>query len=326
LLASATLLGVCGALFDPNLGALVPDLVEPGQVQAANGLMDLTGRIARVAGPGSAGILLAVMPMAGLFWLDAVTFAFSGLALGLLGRRWRVSRHEPAPIPQAVAAGEAARAGRGPRIWALLRSHPDTATVLAVHSCGIFAGAVSMAMPALLATRLHAGAGTYGMVLAVVGVGSLVGNTVAGNVRLPMSLPGVYCGTWVLCGVLLALTGAVASLPMLLVVSVASGVLSPFLSVALMTHFAQFSSPARRRLLTVDQTLIRTAGTLSMLLIPALAAADPAVGFVAGGTGTAVVAGTAGVAVLWRARAAVTMAGGEAVSDLEPVLSPAGRR
>jgi hypothetical protein len=82
LLVSAALLGCLGALFDPNLGALVPELVEPDQVRAVNGLMNLSGRIARVAGPGSAGILLAVLPMGGLFWLDGATFAFSALALG----------------------------------------------------------------------------------------------------------------------------------------------------------------------------------------------------------------------------------------------------
>ncbi|WP_267884004.1 MFS transporter [Streptomyces sp. NRRL WC-3742] len=51
LITSAALLGVGGALFDPNLGAMVPDLVRPGEVQAVSGLMDLTGRIARIAGP-----------------------------------------------------------------------------------------------------------------------------------------------------------------------------------------------------------------------------------------------------------------------------------
>ncbi|MFI2077651.1 hypothetical protein [Streptomyces triculaminicus] len=43
---------------DPNLGALVPELVEPDEVQHVSGLFDLTTRIAAVAGPGSVGALL----------------------------------------------------------------------------------------------------------------------------------------------------------------------------------------------------------------------------------------------------------------------------
>ena len=99
LLISAALLGVGGALFDPNLGALVPDLVKPDEVQAVSGLMDLTGRIARVAGPGSAGILLAVMPMTGLFWLDSATFAVSAVALVLLSKGTALSRSAPSAAP-----------------------------------------------------------------------------------------------------------------------------------------------------------------------------------------------------------------------------------
>ncbi|MFF7638069.1 MFS transporter [Kitasatospora sp. NPDC008050] len=282
LLVSAALLGVGGALFDPNLGAMVPDLVKPEEVQAVSGLMDLTGRVARVAGPGSAGILLAVMPMIGLFWLDAGTFAVSAVALTVLAKGAVLAQPTAATVPTPTTR---------PQARSLVRTHPETGVALAVHGVGIFAGAVSMAMPALLATRLHAGAGAYGLVLAAVGVGSLAGNAVAGNVRLPRLLPAVYCAVWAASGVLLAITGAVVSLLALVTVSALSGVISPFLSISLSTHLAQFPPAARRRLLTVDQTLIRTTGTVSMMVVPALAASHPRAGFFVGGTATAVLAG-----------------------------------
>ncbi|MGH8886983.1 MAG: MFS transporter, partial [Egibacteraceae bacterium] len=71
LLIVAAVLGVLGAVFDPNLGALVPELVERERVQQVTGLLDLTGRIARVAGPGSAGALLLVLPEIHLYTVDA---------------------------------------------------------------------------------------------------------------------------------------------------------------------------------------------------------------------------------------------------------------
>ncbi|MDH6578594.1 MFS transporter [Kitasatospora sp. MAP5-34] len=307
LLVSAALLGIGGALFDPNLGALVPDLVKPDEVQAVSGLMDLTGRIARVAGPGSAGILLAIMPMAGLFWLDSATFAVSAVALAVLAKGAVLAQREPAPTPTP---------GTRPRARILVRTHPETGVALAVHGVGIFTGAVSMAMPALLTTRLYAGAGAYGLVLAAVGVGSLAGNAVAGNVRLPRLLPAVYCAVWAVSGVLLAVTGAVVSLPVLVAVSALSGVISPFLSVSLSTHLAQFPPAARRRLLTVDQTLIRTAGTVSMMVVPALAAGHPRAGFLIGGTATAVLAGSGCALVAWWAKVRKPLAVGEDVREL----------
>ncbi|MFG2916310.1 MFS transporter [Kitasatospora sp. NPDC048298] len=311
LITSATLLGVGGALFDPNLGAMVPDLVKPGEVQAVSGLMDLTGRIARIAGPGAAGLLLAVMPLAGLFWVDAATFAVSALALVLLAAGVR-------PVAAAPQAGPPA-AGVRPGVWSLVRTHPDTGVVLAVHGIGIFAGAVSLAMPALLAGRLGAGAAAYAAVLACTGAGALAGNLVTGNVRLPAPLTAVYCGAWAVSGLVLAFTGLAGSLPVLLALSVLSGAVSPFLQITLSTHFALFPPAARRRLLTVDLTAIRTCGTVSMLFVPGLAATGPRVAFLAGGLAVAVVGGVSAVLAL------VLTRGHRPLPEVEPVAELAAR-
>ncbi|MFF0410221.1 MFS transporter [Kitasatospora sp. NPDC004745] len=311
LIASAALLGIGGALFDPNLGAMVPDLVRPGEVQAVSGLMDLTGRIARIAGPGAAGLLLAVMPLAGLFWLDAVTFAVSAVALVLLATRVRPAAASPQAGPQA--------AGVRPGAWSLVRTHPDTGVVLVVHGIGIFAGAVSLAMPALLSARLGAGASVYAAVLACTGAGALAGNLVAGNVRLPVPLPAVYCGAWAVSGLVLAATGLAGSLPVLLALSLLAGAVSPFLQIALSTHFALFPPAARRRLLTVDLTVIRTCGTVSMLFVPALAATGPRAAFLTSGLAVTLVSGAGAVLVLVLAR------GRRPLLEVEPVPELAAR-
>ncbi|MEU1623076.1 MFS transporter [Streptomyces sp. NPDC005722] len=167
MLVLAAAVGAAGAVFDPNLGALVPDLVKPGEVQAVYGLMDLTGRLARITGPGAAGVLLAVMPQPALFWLDAATFAVSAAVLARLGRSARKS----APAGKRPTAPERL----GARV--LLRSHPATGAAIGVHGAGIFAQAVSFALPALLAARFHAGAGTYGLILATTGAGALAGTS-----------------------------------------------------------------------------------------------------------------------------------------------------
>ncbi|MFD7578942.1 MFS transporter [Kitasatospora sp. NPDC059817] len=311
LIASAALLGVGGALFDPNLGAMVPDLVRTGEVQAVSGLMDLTGRIARIAGPGTAGLLLAVMPLAGLFWVDAATFAVSALALVLLAARVRPAAvvSQTAPLPAGTRHGA----------WSLVRTHPDTGVVLAVHGIGIFAGAVSLAMPALLAARLGAGASAYAAVLACTGAGALAGNLVAGNVRLPVPLTAAYCGAWAVSGLVLAAAGLAGSLPVLLALSVLSGAVSPFLQIALSTHFALFPPAARRRLLTVDLTVIRTCGTVSMLFVPGLAAAGPGAAFLGGGLAVTLAGGAGAVLVLGLVR------GRRPLPEVEPVPELAAR-
>ncbi|MFE0099830.1 MFS transporter [Streptomyces sp. NPDC059009] len=307
LLAMALLLGTGGALFDPNLGALVPELVGGRDVQAVNGLMDLSGRLARVAGPGAAGVLLAVISQAALMWVDAVTFAVSALALVLLAARTRLG----SPL-RAPAAESATR----PQARVLLRAHPDTAVALAVHGLGIGAGSVALALPALLDERLGAGAGAYGTALACMGVGALAANAVAGNVRVPGSAPVAYCLAWLAAGVLLAANAPAFSLPYLLMVSALSGAVSPFLQITLATHLSQFPPAARLRLMTVDLAVIRTAGTLSMLFVPALAAADPGWGFAAGGALTVVAAALGTAATWWWTRSRTQLPAEEVVREL----------
>ncbi|MEU6379292.1 MFS transporter [Streptomyces sp. NPDC046909] len=307
MLVSAAALGLAGAVFDPNLGALVPDLVRSDEMQTVNGLMDLTGRIARVAGPGAAGALLAFIPHAALFWLDAATFAVSAVALAVLGRAVRPVAAEALPQAEAVRL----------RARSLVRAHPATGAAIAVHGAGIFAQAVAMAMPALLASRLDAGAGAYGLVLAATGAGALAGNFVAGNVRLPSRPPVAYCLLWALSGLLLAVTGSAGNMLLLLAISAASGALSPFLGITLQTHLSTFPSAARRRLMSVDLTVIRAAGTASMLIVPVLAASSPGTGFWVGGMATVAVASVGAGAAWWWTRETRALP----VTEVAPVLS-----
>jgi hypothetical protein len=305
-LALALFVGAGGALFDPNLSALVPDLVASTEVRGVNGLMDLSGRVARIAGPGAAGALLAVVPMAALFWVDSATFLVSVVALACLApAAGQVRRRASAPSP---------RSGTRPRARDVLRGRPGTAAAIGVHGIGIASGAVAMAMPALLADRLGAGASAYAAVLAVTGTGALVGNTVAGHMRPKGPAPAVYCGLWALAGVLLMLTGFAFSLPFLLTVALLSGAVAPFLQITLATHLSGFEGPARLRLMTLDLTVIRAAGTASMLFVPVLAAPSPATAYVLAGLATA---GCAGGCGLWlRRRVPLGAEGPEAVREL----------
>lgn len=283
--------GFGGAVFDPNLSALTPDLVPVKDVQAVSGLMDLSGRIARIAGPGAAGALLALMPMHALFWLNAATFLASAAALTMLVR---TAAHRPAAQPPAR------KSDIRPDARMVLRARPDTAVAIAVHGFGIAAHTVALALPAFITLHLDAGAGAYGLALAATGVGALAANAVAGNMKLPGNLPAFYCLAWAASGVMLASIALAGSLPALLALSVLLGAVNPFLQVSLMTHLSSFPPAHRLRLMSVDLTVIRTAGTASMLFVPVLAAPRPSESFVVAGIALAAVAvGGAATATWW---------------------------
>ncbi|MFJ8298379.1 MFS transporter [Streptomyces sp. NPDC094447] len=274
-LALVLVAGFAGAVFDPNLGALTPELVEKRDVQAVSGLMDLSGRIARIAGPGAAGLLLAVMPMTTLFWLDGATFLVSAAALAVLARRSPVVRRDRAQGKETAPA----------QARMLLRTRPDTAVAIGIHGVGIAAHTVALALPAFITLQLGAGAGTYGAALAATGAGALAANGLAGNFRLPSNLPAFYCLAWAVSGAALAAVALAGSVPALLALSVLLGAVNPFVQVALVTHLSGFAPAHRLRLMSVDLTVIRTAGTVSMLFVPAFAANRPSLAFAVAGLG-----------------------------------------
>jgi hypothetical protein len=285
LLIVAGVLGLLGAVFDPNLGALVPELVESEQVQQVTGLLDLTGRIARVVGPASAGALVLVLPEVHLYTVDAATFVVSAGALGWL--RGRVSGQAATSSPEPTKHRPLL-----PRALPLLRRNPHVALAIGVHGVGLFCSAAfAIGMPILLSVQLGAGAGGYGLVMAAAGLGALLGNPLAGHLRVAACFPFAYCTAWAVNGLAMAATGLVDTLPAVMALAAISGLCAPVGAVSMSTHLAHRFVPVERlRLIATDQTVIRAAGTAGMLLVPPLVAADPPSAFAAAGVATAAVA------------------------------------
>lgn len=292
ILITAAVLGTLAAVFDPSLGALVPDLVEDTERPALVAAMDLNARIARIAGPALAGVALVFAPVPALFAADAATFAISVLALAFLAR---------SGATHAVVAKKSAQ----PRVRArtLLRARPDLSAAFAVHAAGFFLNALpGIGLPLLLAHHLEVGPSAYGWVLTATGTAALVGNLAAARIQPGVFLPR-FCAAWAVAGVLLVATGAANNLVLVLVFASLSGFVSPFISITLGTQLAAHEHPARLRLLTVNHTIMRTAGTAGMAIIPALIASSPARGFMLGGTALAMFALT-----MWALAAVATRA------------------
>ncbi|MDF3291592.1 MFS transporter [Streptomyces silvisoli] len=265
LLLAALLLGLLGALFDPNLDALLPGLVEPAQVQQITGLFDLTTRVAHMTGHACAGLLLLFLSKVQLFALDGVAFLVSSAALARLA------------TPSALRTGTAPHAVRA---WPLLRSHPLVG--LAIGLLGLVplcTAATTVALPALLAVRHHAGAGAYGMVTAAIGIGALIGNPLASN-RRPSRWFLVCCVAWALDGLATACMGFADDLSSLALLSLTTGMAIPVGTVTLRARLGAFLPGERLRLMAVEHTVTRTGYVIALILLPLLADASPRASFV----------------------------------------------
>ena len=194
---TALLLGVADTFFRTASLPLVATLVEPAQLERANGYessLEIVG--AEFVGPPLGGLLFAVAAMLPLA-IDAGSFGLSALLLASLGGSF-AARSATAPAASSTApASPATRAGgdgpsgerRGSAVGRLLsdvgeglrwlRGHRPLRTLALVLGAWNFASSAGMSVFVLFARdRLGLDAQGYGLLLA----GSAAGAAVAGSV------------------------------------------------------------------------------------------------------------------------------------------------
>jgi DHA3 family tetracycline resistance protein-like MFS transporter len=193
--------GAGEGLSGPALGSIVPELVpEPILVQANALTQSLRPIGLRLAGPALGGVAVAVLDTGGALLLDAGSFAVSIAAL--LAMRSRVPIHEGEHEPLRVQLREAAAFVRSQTwLWATL--------VMAAVALLVFLGPTEVLVPVRIEEDLGGTAGSFGLVLAVGGVGALIGTAAIGHLGMPRrEVTFLYwcwgLATFALCGYALA--------------------------------------------------------------------------------------------------------------------------
>ncbi|MBI5255354.1 MAG: MFS transporter [Burkholderiales bacterium] len=175
-------IGLATAFSIPAASSMLPQVVAPAQLPAANGLMMSMRQLSLLLGPMMAGLLIAfsggdpaqggndALGVALAFGLDALSFAVSAWTLAKV-----VTRPAPAPARQAVlsAVAEGLRS-----FWAdrELRALLGYGAVVSLF----IAGPVHTAMPVLAKSMPALGAAGLGTMLAAHGAGTLIGLAAAG--------------------------------------------------------------------------------------------------------------------------------------------------
>ncbi len=249
--------------------ALVPDLVDADQLVTANSLETLSFTLSGVIGPMIAGVLLTHLSAPALLVLDALSYFFFALML----LRIRPARKQPAH-PAAVSQASY-RLSDAVRL--LLREPVLLSTTLMFMLFNLGFGAVMVALP-ILTDQIGGGADGYGILLAALAVGEVLGALAAGTIRLPFTV-GLRIGlTQALAGA--ALVGIVISQsPLVLLVSLfLVGWFSAPLTIWAQTLRMQvIPASLRGRTFAVLRTLMQgtmpAGGMLAGFLLPALGTA-----------------------------------------------------
>jgi MFS family permease len=173
LLTLTFVLGCGGAMTIPTYQALIPELVPRGQLHAAAGLGAISMNVARAVGPAVAGVLVARIGPAAVFALNPVTLlVFAGVLL-LWRRHPTDDEQDPEPFVAALRAG-----GRYVRHSPAMRRFLLRVLVFVLPAVALWA-----LLPLIASHRLHMSAGGYGILLASLGIGAILGALVMPRIR-----------------------------------------------------------------------------------------------------------------------------------------------
>ena len=178
-------IGLSTAFAYPAGTAILPQLVSPQQLRAANAMLMGMRQLSLILGPVLAGFVIALgaqsvsagnLPDArgmGLaFSIDAVSFLFSLASLVMI----RI--HADFYPPKATAGVFASIFGGIRAVWADL---PLRAFVLYVAMVSVFVGGpVQVGLPVLADTRLNMGAASLGILMTANGAGMFAGSFLSG--------------------------------------------------------------------------------------------------------------------------------------------------
>ncbi|MDQ2914244.1 MAG: MFS transporter [Chloroflexota bacterium] len=172
---------VCGAIFNPARLALVPRIVSPHDLPAANSLIYSSDRAVEVLGAVAAGLLVASIGDRA-FYVDALSFLVSGVLL------WRIRLEEEArPLAVRSLARETSEGIRF--LW---RQPVLRANTLLSLACQLSIPVVSSLTPVLIFRRFaggnaERGASLFGVAEGAIATGAVVGGLYLGSrlIRFP---------------------------------------------------------------------------------------------------------------------------------------------
>jgi MFS family permease len=231
--------GAASALFQITDIAYLPVLIGRRQLASGNAKLETTEAIAEITGPASAGVLIAAFGAPLAVAIDAASYLWSAFMLGRIRAGAGTHGEPPAtPAPQDQDAIDASvRTASDFRIG--LRAvfgHPLVRPVILTLMVWSIAGGFFMALYTLFCLRaLKLSEATFGVIIAMGGVGSLAGAVLARTLARALGVGRTLLVTSTLslaCTLFIPIAASVTSPAMMIGFLIAHQLLSDGFSVA----------------------------------------------------------------------------------------------
>lgn len=210
--AGALVLGTMTALDNPARQAFISEIVDLDDLQNAVSLNSLLFNSARLVGPALGGVTIALIGIAGCFFLNALSFV--GFIGGLLLMRASELHHAPSGRRGAILG----QIGEGLR-YAV--TTPDVAlVVILMGTIGMFGYNFTVLLPLVAEYVLDADAIGFGALTSAMALGSVAASLVLAGSKQPTRrrlFVGAACFSVLLFSLSLATSWTVASLLLVLI-------------------------------------------------------------------------------------------------------------
>ncbi|MFF8233533.1 MFS transporter [Streptomyces caelestis] len=168
LLVVALVTGMATVLFDIGNSTFLPAIIDKRELNARNSLMSGTHAVIQTGGPSVSGLLVQLAGPVGVLAIDAVSYLVSAVTLRTLPER------RPQAQPHAKAT-QLIRQG-----WNYVIRHPVMRPCMVWATIMNFVTAALLALtPLYLVREVGVSASIVGAVIAMDGVGALIGSAVA---------------------------------------------------------------------------------------------------------------------------------------------------
>jgi MFS family permease len=183
----AALATTAGTPYLACVAATTPRLVRDGDLPGANAARSAVAGLGIIVGPAIGGVLLLLGSPAAAFVVNAVTFGAAAACVLAIRAPGAFAVSDPPGVSGGSGIGQAASVFGGIADGAAaLRAHPAAIRLVGADlTCSVVYGMQTVLL-ILVASRAGLGMHGYGYLFAALGVGALVGTSLAGRVlRLP---------------------------------------------------------------------------------------------------------------------------------------------
>jgi len=207
-------MGIGTAMMMPAWAAVTPEIVPRSELQSAIALNSMGMNVARAIGPAIAGVIVSAVGTGAVFALNALSF------LGVMATLFRWRREPAVTTLPAERLFSAIRTG----VRFALHHGPLQGTVIRMLGFFLFASASWALLPLVARHLVGGGPQTFGILVAAVGAGAVLGALVLPRLRRMFSKDLLVAAATLLYAAAMLALAFLTHLGVLSIAMVASGV------------------------------------------------------------------------------------------------------